>query len=63
MLHPSQTSPSRRERRVYYTVQLGKEGQERWLRRERGMELCRWDGKWKLEGEDVASETEEAKAA
>ncbi len=37
-------------------------GQERWLRRER-MELCRWEGGWKLEGEDVASETDVAKAA
>jgi hypothetical protein len=44
-------------------TQLGKEGQERGLRRERRMELCRWEGGWKLEGEDVASETEEAKTA
>jgi hypothetical protein len=33
--------------------QPGKEGQER------RMELCRWEGGWKLEGEDVASETED----
>ncbi len=43
-------------------VELGKEGQERWLCRER-MKLYRWEGGWKLEGEDVASETDEAKAA
>jgi hypothetical protein len=40
-------------------VQLGRGASPR----ERRMELCRWEGGWKLEGEDVASGTEEAKAA
>ncbi len=53
--------PTEREKGVH-SVQLGKEGQERRLRRER-MELCRWEGGLKLEGEDVASETDEPKAA